>query len=119
MVGQYIVSCMQMARSAEIGLFIHRYELIMIIFFSISALVQVMISILCTTIALKHVTGITKLNKLIFPVSLLLGAFGYWVVEDHIRAMDLLTYYWPIMANPIGLGLPLLIFLLGFFFQKK
>ncbi|MCD8511201.1 MAG: spore germination protein [Bacillus sp. (in: Bacteria)] len=60
--GQYIVSCMQIARSAEIGLFIHRYELIMIVFFSLSALIQVMVCLLCGSISLKHVFGSEELK---------------------------------------------------------
>lgn len=117
--GQYIVACMQIARSAEIGLFIHRYELIMIVFFSLSSLVQVMICLLCGSISLKHMLGVKNLNVLFFPVTLIYGAFGYWVVRDHIWAMDYLTYYWPNVANPIMFGIPLLLFLFGFIFKKK
>lgn len=117
--GQYIVSCMQMARSAEIGLFIHRYELIMIIFFSLSALVQIMTCLLCATISMKHFMGAKSLNKLSLPVALLLGGFGYWVVVDHIRAMDLLTYYWPNISNPIAFGVPIVLFLVGLLMKKK
>ncbi|MDG5789951.1 endospore germination permease [Evansella sp. AB-P1] len=117
--GQYIVSCMQMARSAEIGLFIHRYELIMIIFFSLSALVQIMICLLCAVISVKHLTGVQNLNKLTIPVATILGAFGYWVVVDHIRAMDLLTYYWPRVAMPIAFGVPIIVFILGTVIKNK
>lgn len=117
--GQYIVACMQMARSAEIGLFIHRYELIMIVFFSISALVQVMMCLLCASISAKHIVGTQNLNKLLIPVAGILGIFGYWVIEDHIRAMDLLTYYWPKIAMPITFGVPILVFLLGSVLKKK
>ncbi|WNF38864.1 GerAB/ArcD/ProY family transporter [Bacillaceae bacterium IKA-2] len=117
--GQYIVACMQMARSAEIGLFIHRYELIMIIFFAISALIQVMMCLLCASIAAKHIVGGENLNLLLFPVALILGGFGYWVVNDHIRAMDLLTYYWPRVATPITFAVPIIVFLLGIIFKKN
>ncbi|MFA9559622.1 GerAB/ArcD/ProY family transporter [Evansella sp. AB-rgal1] len=117
--GQYIVSCMQMARSAEIGLFIHRYELIMIIFFSLSALVQIMTCLLCATISMKHMIGVKSLNKLSLPVAFILGGFGYWVVVDHIRAMDLLTYYWPNISNPIAFIIPIILFLLGLIMKKK
>ncbi|MCT8139425.1 GerAB/ArcD/ProY family transporter [Anaerobacillus sp. CMMVII] len=117
--GQYMVACMQMARSAEIGLFVHRYELIMIIFFSLSALVQVMMCLLCASISAKHMTGVQNLNKLFIPVAIILGLFGYWVVADHIRAMDLLTYYWPKIAIPITFGVPIGVFLLGTILKKK
>ncbi len=117
--GQYIVACMQMARSAEIGLFVHRYELIMVIFFAISALIQVMMCLLCASISAKHIVGGNNLNFLLIPVALILGIFGYWVVNDHIRAMDLLTYYWPRVAMPITFAVPIIVFLLGFIFKKK
>ncbi|WP_088104189.1 GerAB/ArcD/ProY family transporter [Halalkalibacter urbisdiaboli] len=117
--GQYLVSCMQMARSAEIGLFIHRYELIMVIFFAMSALIQVMMCLLCGTISVKHLLGMKKINGLFIPVSLIMGGFGYWVVSDHNRAMDLLTYYWPPIAMPITFGVPIVIFLLGLVLKRK
>lgn len=107
-----------MARSAEIGFFIHRYELIMVIFFSVSALIQVMICLLCGTISVKHVLGMKKLNPLLLPVSMIMGLFSYWVIRDHNQAMDLLTYYWPPIAIPIVFGVPLVIYLLGLFKGK-
>lgn len=116
---QYMVSCMQLARSAQIGLFLHRYELVMIVFFAISSLVQVMMCILCASIAAKHVVGVNNINKLFIPIALILGGFGYWIVEDHMRAMELLQHYWPLIAVPILIGVTLLIFLLGTVFKKK
>lgn len=117
--GQYLVACMQMARSAEIGLFIHRYELIMVIFFAMSALIQVMICLLCGSISVKHIIGSKKLTILYIPVAVIMGGFGYWVVSNHNRAMDLLTYYWPPIAMPIFFGIPVVLFVLGFFLKKK
>lgn len=117
--GQYLVACMQMARSAEIGLFIHRYELIMVIFFAMSALIQVMICLLCGSISVKHIAGSKKLKILYIPVGVTMGGFGYWVVSDHNRAMDLLTYHWPPIAMPIFFGVPIVLFILGFFLKKK
>lgn len=116
---QYIVACMQMARSAEIGLFVHRYELIMVIFFAISALIQVMMCLLCASISAKHLVGSKNLNFLLIPVAVILGVFGYWVVRDHIRAMDLLTYYWPYVAMAITFTVLISVFLLGLILKKK
>lgn len=117
--GQYIVACMQMARSAEIGLFVHRYELIMIIFFSLSALIQVMMCLLCASISAKHIINGKNLNRIFIPTSILLGLFGYWIVDDHTRAMTFLTYYWPPVAMTITFGVPIMVFLLGVLFKNK
>lgn len=117
--GQYIVSCMQMARSAEIGLFVHRYELIMVVFFSISALVQVMTCLICASISAKHVVGAKNINKLYLPTALLLGGFGYWIVDDHMRAMHYLEDYWPVLSMSIIIGITVLVLLFGTIFKRK
>jgi len=116
---QYIVACMQLARTAEIGQFIHRYELIMVIFFSVSALVQVMMSLFCGSLAATHLFGLKDYRPMIIPICLLFGAFAYWVVLDHHRAMYLLSDRWPPFALSIAVGLPVLTFLLGFLRRKK
>lgn len=116
---QYIVACMQLARSAEIGHFIHRYEMIMIAFFAISLLVQIMMCLLCASHAASHLFGLKDFRPVIIPVSLILGSFGYWIVFDHNRAMTYLTDYWPPLALPIAFGLPILLWVLGFFMKKK
>ncbi|ARU59903.1 spore gernimation protein [Tumebacillus avium] len=119
MTGRYIVACMQLARSAEIGQFIHRYEMIMIAFFATSALVQTMVSLFCASLSVTHLFGLKDYRPTILPVALILGAFGYWVVLDHNRAMTLLDDYWPMVALPIGFAVPLLLWGAGFLFKKK
>ena len=117
--GHYIVACMQMARSAQVGLFLHRYEMIMIAFFGISLLVQLMLLIFCASLAGSHVMGMKDYRGVVIPVSLILGGSGYFVVLNHNRAMSLLTNNWPVIALPIAIGLPLLGWLLGLMFKKK
>jgi spore germination protein KB len=117
--GQYVISCMQMARSAEIGFFIHRYEMIMIAFFSLSALTQVMMTFFCATISIQKIFGLKEYKPMIIPVSLILSAWGYWVVLDHHRAIHYIETYWVAIAMSIAVGLPLLYFILGLLFKKK
>jgi spore germination protein KB len=117
--GQYIISCMQMARSAEIGLFIHRYEMIMIAFFSLSALTQIMMTFFCAAISVQKVLGLREYKPVIIPVSLVLCAWGYWVVKEHHRAIHFIETYWVALAMSISVGLPLLVFLLGILFKRK
>ncbi|HJV46822.1 MAG TPA: GerAB/ArcD/ProY family transporter [Bacillota bacterium] len=117
--GQYIVACMQMARSAHIGEFIHRYEMIMVAFFAFSLLVQISMCMYCATMATSKIVGVKDYRRLILPVGFVLNAVAYWVVLDHNRAMDLLSNKWPALSLPIVIGLPLLLWLIGFFFKKK
>jgi spore germination protein KB len=116
---QYIVSCMQMARSAEIGLFIHRYEMIMVALFAISVLSQIMITFYCASVSIQKLFGFKKVKPVIIPVSMIVSAFGYWVVLDHQRAINYLETSWVTISQSIGFGLPVSIAVLGFFFRKK
>ncbi|RXT06944.1 GerAB/ArcD/ProY family transporter [Ammoniphilus sp. CFH 90114] len=116
---QYIVACMQLARSAHIGMFIHRYEMIMIAFFAISILVQISMCLFCACHSAAKIFGLQDYRPMIIPVGIVLSGLGYWVVLDHNRAMDLLENTWVAIALPIAFGLPLLLWALGFLFEKK
>lgn len=116
---QYIVSCMQMARSAEIGLFIHRYEMIMIAFFALSSLTQIMMSLLCASVAAQKIIGLKDYRPMIIPIGLLLSGFGYYIVFSHHRAMNFLENLWVYVGLSIAIGLPLFVLLLGFILKKR
>lgn len=111
------VACMQMARSAELGNFV-RYEMIMIALFAIPLFVQISVCLFCASHVTAQIFGLKSHKPTLIPVSLLLGGFGYWVVLDHIRAMDLLSQYWPPIALTISYGLPIMLVVLGFLFRK-
>lgn len=115
----YIVACMQMARSAQIGTFIHRYEMIMVAFFGISLMVQLMVTSFCASLAMAHTLGLADYRRAILPVTMVLGGVSYYVVTDHQRAMLLLESYWPQIALPIAFLLPLLLWLLGFVLKAR
>lgn len=117
--GHYIVACMQMARSAEIGWFIHRYEMIMVAFFAISLLVQLMMILFCSSIAVSQTLGMKDYRPVVVPVAIFLAVAGYFVVVDHNRALMLLSVYWPPSAIGIAVGIPTLLFVIGFFMKKK
>mgnify|MGYP005838885343 CR=1 FL=1 len=117
--GQYIISCMQMARSAQIGLFVHRYEMIMVAFFAISNLTQIMIALLCGSVAAQKMIGIKDYRPMIIPVALIFGGFGFWFVFDHQRAMQLLETTWVTVGVSIAIFVPLVIWLVGLLFKKK
>ncbi|WP_166244943.1 GerAB/ArcD/ProY family transporter [Paenibacillus turpanensis] len=120
MTAQYIISCMQMARSAEIGIFIHRYEMLMIIFFATSALIQIMTCLLLGANTLQYVVGLKKgFRPLILPVGALFFGFSYWIVADHNRAMQYLSDYWMPFAVTVGYALPVLFLGLSLVLGKK
>lgn len=116
---QYILSCMQMARSAEIGQFVHRYEMIMVAFFAISILTQIMMCFLCASAAASKLFGLKDYRPMIIPVALILSCYGFWVVFEHQRAMEILETIWVAVALPIAFGIPVLLLILGTIFKKK
>lgn len=116
---EYIVSCMRMARSAHIGLFLHRYEMIMIAFFATSALIQIMMSLFCSAHALASLLGLKDYRQALIPSGLLLGGFGYWLVLDHLRAISFTEKAWPLIALPIAFALPFLLWMLSKIFRRK
>jgi spore germination protein KB len=117
--GQYIISCMQMARSAQIGLYIHRYEMIMIAFFAISILTQIMMTLFCATVSVERIFKLKDYRKAIIPVAVIFGLYGYWVVIDHHRAMSITENEWIYLALSVSIIVPILIFVAGFFLKKK
>ncbi|BBH20353.1 hypothetical protein Back11_16980 [Paenibacillus baekrokdamisoli] len=117
--GQYLVPCLQLSRSAELGHFIHRYEMFMIAFFAIPLFVQISMCLFCASHVAAQVLKLQDRKPTLIPVSLLLGGVGYWVVSDRIRAMDLLAMYWPPAALTVAFGLPILLLVLGFLFKKN
>ncbi len=117
--GHYFVACMQMARSAEVGLFLHRYELIMVVFFATSILIQIMMCFKCASLAVAHTLKLSDTKVVNVPVAIILSGFAYWVVVDQYRAHFLLKNYWPVVANGITYLLLLLLALFHLLFRKK
>lgn len=116
---QYLVSCMQLARAAEIPPFFQRYELGMVVLGLIPIVVQMIMSMLCASLAVSQTLGMRDFRPTILPVAGVLSGFSYWVVLDHFRAMALLTNVWPLVALPLAVGLPVAFWVLGLLFKKK
>ncbi|MGM0900728.1 MAG: GerAB/ArcD/ProY family transporter [Bacillota bacterium] len=117
--GSYNISCMQMARSAEVGLFLHRYELIMIAFFAVSTFTQVSIIFLSASICTQQMFGMKDFRPVLIPVGLLLSLVGLWIVLDHSRAMIFIENYWVTLALSIAIPLPILLWILGKIFKGR
>jgi len=118
-VQQYFVACMQLARSAHLGYFIQRYEMIMVAFFSISSLLQIMMGLFCAAHALSKTFGLKDYRPMLIPTGLALGGSGYWVVADHMRAHTLLHDYWPWLALPIAFAVPIAMWGLNAAYKKR
>ncbi|MGC5328487.1 GerAB/ArcD/ProY family transporter, partial [Brevibacillus sp. SYSU BS000544] len=116
---QYTVSCMQMARSAQIGDFIHRYEMFMVAFFAVVSFVQIMLCFLCASEAVSHLFSKPQSKGMIIPTALMLGASGYAIVFDKPLAMKMLEIYWPPIALSIAIGVPIILLLLGTVMRKR
>ncbi|WP_186578250.1 GerAB/ArcD/ProY family transporter [Aquibacillus kalidii] len=116
---QYLVACMQMARSAHIGFFLHRYEMVMIAFFGISVLTQITIALLCASVCFSKLFGSKKYHPAILPSAIIMGAYGYWVVLNHNRAMGILENSWVTYSLSITLGIIGFMWIIGFFMKKK
>lgn len=108
-----------MARSAQIGYFVHRYEMIMIAFFALSILTQIMMSLLCASVAMQKMLGLKDYRKVIIPTAIILSSFGYWINFDKNRAVDFLEGWWVYISIGVAVGLPFLILVMGFLFKKK
>ncbi|MDQ8734945.1 endospore germination permease [Paenibacillus sp. LHD-38] len=117
--GQYTLSCMKLARNAHVGNFLQRYEMIMIALYSLSVLFEVMFCVYGTSVSISKIFRLKSNKAMILPVCIVLGLFGYWVVEDHFRALDYLENYWPYIALPIAVGLPLILLGLQMMLGKK
>lgn len=39
---------------------------------------------------------------MLIPAGLLIGGLGYWLVLDHLRAINFNEIAWPLIALPIG-----------------
>jgi len=116
---QYIVSCMQMARSAKIGQFIHRYEMIMIAFFAISILTEIMLTFLAAATIASKIFGTKDYRRMILPVGIIFSVYGCWIVFDHHRAMEQLETTWVYVSISITIGIIVLFLILGSLMKKK
>ena len=115
---QYIVACMKLARSAHMGHFIQRYEMIMVACFSVSSLLQIMMCLFASAHGVSKAIGWKDYRPMLIPVGLALGGLAYWGVEDHMRAIDLLNV-WPYLALPIAFGLPTTLLALRLAMRRK
>ncbi|WP_309121921.1 GerAB/ArcD/ProY family transporter [Paenibacillus sp.] len=115
---EYFVSCMKLARNAHIGHFIQRYEMIMVACFSVSSILQITMCLFTASIAASKAVGLKDYRPMLIPIGLALGAFAYWALRDHMRALELMEM-WPYLALPIAIGLPALLLVARLLAKKR
>jgi spore germination protein KB len=93
--------------------------MVMVALYALSSLTQIMMTLLCASIAMQRVFGLKDYRRLIIPVSLILSGFGYYIVSDHRRALYFLETNWITLSLSIVIILPTIIWGFGFIFKNK
>lgn len=113
---QYLIACMQMARAAELSIYLHRYELIMVVFFVYAVITQSVVCLYCATeLTAAALPFRIRRGWLIVGLGLLSAILQYTVAYNREEYRAFLTVPWPIAATVTGLGVPLLICLVALF----
>lgn len=113
---QYLISCMQMARAAELSIYLHRYELIMVIVFAYSVLAQSLASLWIACDLTDAALPFKVKRSILVPVLALLTIWPqYMLAVNRERYALFIARVWPIIALPIALGIPLLLAVVALF----
>lgn len=110
---QYLIACMQMARAAELSIWLPRYEMVMVVLFVYSVYTQSMICLYCATELAR--AFLPKVNRawVIAGCSLLSIPVQYALAFDRDWYGHFLATWWPALSVPVAFGAPLLLALLA------
>lgn len=105
---QYLIACMQMARAAELSIYLHRYEMVMVVLFVYGVLTQ---SIVCLYSACEMVRAVlpwkVRRRTLIAVAAALTLAPNYYLAFNRDRYGLFLDWPWPTLTIGMALGIPL------------
>ncbi len=112
---RYLIACMQLARAAQLGIFLHRYEMLMVVLFVYSVFTQ---SIVCLYGCVELAGAALSVGKrgrpwLILGIGVVSMVIHYLLAFDRQTYAHFLAYEWPWIAVPLGWGLPLLLCLVA------
>lgn len=116
---QFVIVCMQQVRSAQLTRYLPRYELIMVSFFVWGLFVQSSVMLYCSMYGLKQVTKIKKDWHILIPLTILSVLITYYTGKDHNYYVHFLQHFWSRVSMILGIGLPVLLYLLSFIRKKK
>lgn len=107
---QYLIACMQLARAAELSIYLHRYEMIMVVLFVYGVISQSIALLYSATELLAAALPFRiKRGYLITAVSLLSIGPQYYLAYDRERYGTFLALVWPPVTVALAFVLPLLI----------
>lgn len=107
---QYLIACMQLARAAELSIYVHRYELLMVIVFGWGMLTPCIITLhLACEVTAAALPWRVRRGALVLVCGLLTLVPHYYLAYDHDRYGLFLAHVWPRLAVPLAYGLPLLL----------
>lgn len=92
---QHAVSCMTLARAAALGVHIHRYELIMVLFFLPGTYVLGAMPLYSLTQLTGRILNVGRPRWLLGLNAVLLSSTAYLVLQDRLEADRFFTQIWP------------------------
>jgi len=108
----YLIACMQLARTASLGIYLHRYEMIMMVLFGWGTLVQTATLLYLGLELLRSLVPLRFSRAIFITVgTLLLIPVQYVFTIDRPLLDRFHTNLWPMLSLPVALGLPLLLWL--------
>jgi spore germination protein KB len=115
---QFVVVCMQQVRSAELTIYLPRYELLMVSFFVWSVFIQSTLMFYCSVKSINHIVNIKKSWKTPVILTPFLIIITYYLGFDHNNYILFLGSYWSQISAGLSIGIPILL-LLAYFIRKK
>jgi spore germination protein (amino acid permease) len=117
--GQYLIACMQLARAAELSIYLHRYEMIMVVLFVYGVISQSIALLYCATELLAAALPFqVRRGYLVATVSLLSIGPQYYLAYDRERYGTFLAVVWPPISVALAFVLPLLLVVIAMFRPK-
>lgn len=117
-IGQYLIACMQMARAAELSIYLHRYEMIMVVMFFYGVVSQSVVTLYCAVLLtegglpfrIKRGYLIAGWAALSVPLQFQLGSdrdqYGFFLESVWPMASVLVTYALPLLLCLVALLRP-------------
>lgn len=96
------VACMGLARTASLGAYLHRYELVMLLFFMPGVFLVEVLPFLAASRSLAHAIGVSNHKALFLPLIVAITGVSWWLFADRLRTDQFFTYVWPWAVLALG-----------------
>lgn len=108
---QSAVSCMVLARAASLGMYVHRYELIMLLFFLPGVFLAAALPLYGAASAVTRILGMKRRQPVVLVAGLALAGLSYWLLGNRLYSVWFFGNVWP--AAVLACSLTLLLFMVG------